>query len=251
MKRSYGALTYYADQDYQTTTGARTQDFKRPRVAAIPVRTSALTMAQKREVDREILRITRNKADKNVANADSGTAGTAVPNDGIVTSVLQNIVQGDSSVNNFQGEGITPLGLTVRWEWENSGADSLNMVRIMVIQFFGTGPASPPGAVAYLSNVGGALAPLSNKDWEFRKQFKILADSNAIQLQNDATFVGGNGQAVTGKFYIPGRKIRKIFFGIDGVIQKNDLAILAITDSEVANHPILKWCSQLVFTDNS
>jgi len=166
---------------------------------------AGLTAAQIAQVDREIVRVTRNRADKNATNFF--LAATACTNAVLCEDVAVNLVHGDGSLDNFQGEGIIPQGLTVRYNFSQVATTTpLEQVRVLVVQYYGPGTLANAGGANYiLNNVGGSRAALSVKDWVNRKQFKILRDSDAIQLQDGTIGGGGNGGGCMWKVLHPSK----------------------------------------------
>lgn len=220
---------------------------KRRRLTSRARNGGGVTLAQ---VDKEIRRIQRRDADKRVGNKT--VAPASVTSAGTVASILSTLELGDSSINRFQGEGIQPTGLTIRYNFDASTllqTESYGTVRFMVIQWIANGSASALGAGEFLTNVGGAQAPYSAKEWDNRKNFKVLSDSGPIMLQVLTGQVGGNGYAVANTIYVPGNKMSKISFDGDGNVSRGDIVVLVISDSSATPHPLCQYVSQLVYTD--
>lgn len=245
-------MTYY---DQRNAGGYGLRPLKRYRSARL-ANNVALAPATRVAVDREIRRIKRKDADKISIqeNNDSGggTAQTAVTWLGAMRSVYGNAGQGDGSINQFNGEGFEPLSLRVRWQWEvDIDEGDYSTVRIIIIQYFAEGSAAVAGPSTFLGNVAGANAALSYFDWDNRKTYKVLADTGPMTMLHD--FGSGSPPIQSGVLYVPGRKMRKTWFKNDGTLQKNDISIIMISDSNSAssNHPLVRWTSQLIGTDNS
>jgi len=207
----------------------------------------ALTPAVRVAVDREIRRMKRLDTDKRATMVT--VSNNAVPATGDVRSVLSSMALGDASEDKFQGEAITPIGLTVRFKIDCTAADNYNAVRLLLVQWNGSGPASTGGAARYLNSVGSIMTPFQGKEWGNRKNFRVLADTGPIVMQSSAIGAGGNGELYVGQIYVNGKKFRKVSFDEDGTVVRGDIAVVIVTDSTTSSHPIVDWASQLSYID--
>lgn len=207
--------------------------FKKPR-----------TVSTQTVVAREVAKQMARKSDyKQTLQRDIAAVG--IPNTGYTLDLLNALSRGDNGVNNFEGSSIDVKSLKIRCH--TIAQDGTQCMRIIVYQWFDA--ASPaPGDILSTTSLGTVTAPLSPRAWPTTK-YRILHDE-LFQLQNTATFVGGNGTDKVSEIFVPGKKIQRIEFNQGTAVpQKGGLYLLAVSDSAALNHPALYSAWEMVFTD--
>jgi len=208
-----------------------------------PRTTSALAVTQ--EVKRQLA---RNEDYKQATVRNS----TTVDSNGSIVFPLINLTRGDNSVNNFEGSKVTIKNFRIRHSI--AAADGANKVRVIVgvwnadqasLAAYGT----PGQAILDAAVVPSTLSPLAQRRWENKALFKILADKT-YQLQNTATFVGGDGPIICDTIYVPGFKFPQVWMQATGTNgQMHVPFVLYISDSNLPTHPAIDYAMETVFTD--
>lgn len=198
---------------------------------------STLSPAQSAAVRKEVARQMSVKADyKHCLNSRSTSA--TIDYSGTTYDLLENLARGTNPVNGFLGLKITPKSIRIRGTCHI--ADSTNVMRIMVLQWYDSGSPVPSGII---NNTGSIAAPYGSRYWTNKKNIKVLKDELII--------LDGYHPIAKVDIYVPGSKIRDIWFqsGSDAA-QDNGLFMLAISDSSTTTHPYFTWVSEIVFTDS-
>jgi len=119
-------------------------------------------------------------------------------------------------------------------------ADATNLVRVFVIQVITTGT---PTVSNLLQSVGNIRAPLSSLDVHYDKTYRVLADR---LYSVDTT-------SVVQKYFkikIGMRQMRPIHFqGASGAYETGGLYVLAVSDSAIAAHPIMRMYWRIHYKD--
>lgn len=202
-----------------------------------PAQSIATTQLIKREMKKNI----------DVKYTDVSSILQNVSSSGLIQSCLANLVRGDSGLNNFNGNTITPIGLTVNFGCQTD--QNYNFVRVMVIQWLDSGTPVLSGLLA--TTVSGS-APFSGVLVTNRKEIRVLSDTTFAVAPTAAagtTTVLGNGH-FTKKIFIPGRKIQKIRFqsGAD-TCQHGNIYVVSVSDDSLVSYPQLTFFSRLSFSD--
>lgn len=180
---------------------------------------------------------------------DSGLSTTGVSNGGQITSLLGNLIRGDTGYDNFTGNNIIPQAITLKYYWTTNQA--YNVVRLMVFQWF---DSSSPLVSGILQSVGiASLSPISPTLVTNKPLMKVLYDRThtLAPTASDATFTTvayGTVDPVT--VYIPGKKLRKVKYNASSTaIQDGNIYCLVISDDVLATHPAVTWYARVTFSD--
>lgn len=206
------------------------------KAAIIPSPKPTLSLAQSQAVRREVNKQLARKAEyKQTLN--SRTNATTIDYSGTVYSLLENLVRGDSSLNNFDGSSISVKSIRIRGEM--FPADGSNVLRMIVFQWRDSGTPSVSGII---NNSGTPLGPFGTRYFANKKTMKILADRICIaHTYKPACLVD---------IFVPGNKIRPTWFQTSNDSPaSNGLFFLVISDSSTVAHPAFQWTSEVVFTD--
>lgn len=167
---------------------------------------------------------------------------------GVVFGLSTLLSRGDAAVNNFEGHSIDPKSLKVRWI-SYPGTDSHNSMRLMIVQWFDDAIPGNAGAFLTGSYIGTVDAPLATRLHTNRPLMKILWDYRYV-LNNDTGDPGSDGPFHVPEVYIPGKRLRRMFFNSTGTrCQKGEIYLVAISDSTVLDHPGVKASVEMIFTD--
>lgn len=168
---------------------------------------------------------------------------------GLVFGLSSVLSRGDNGVNQFEGTHIEPKSLKIRWRLENTTADTFNMIRIMVVQWFDDAIPTNAGFVLDGSDLGTIHAPLSARLWTNRPNYKILFD-HVEYLNNTANSPGSEGPHKYVETYIPKNKLKRIYFNTSSTrAQRGEIYLVAISDSTAIGHPGVSGTFDMIFTD--
>lgn len=144
----------------------------------------------------------------------------------------------------YVGTSVKPTWITFRGYVEANG-DQFNHVRIIVVQWNKGAPVSLTTSDILQYN-GNMRTPFSPYDVDMKRKFRVLYDK-VYTVINDT----GSGRVVSKiHFNIPAKKLRKITY-VDGAgnVEQGEIRMYAVSDSTVANHPILQGYGRVYFTD--
>jgi len=223
---------------------------KRPRRAYLdkqstPKRIRTLTPAQTLATSQLIKRELRRVGD--VKYADTSSATQNITSTGAIVSLFANMARGDLGTNNFSGNTISPIGITV-----NIGvntAEPYNFCRVMILQWLDSGTPNVNGILA--STVSG-IAPFSPVLVTNRKEIRVLSDTILSVAPPSGTSAANYGHGVfTKKIFIPANKLDKIRFNASSAtVQHGGLFMLYISDDAVATtYPKISYYTRVSFTD--
>jgi len=189
--------------------------------------------------------------DSTLSNAQALSAGN-------IEDLTQNLVRGNTALNNFLGSMIDIVSISVRIQLvagESStlipvGPDTNNMTRFVVFQWL----ADTVPLLQDIFQYTGGFAPLSPFKQENAEKLNILADrcysTNLVCFQQTALGTTSSGNAINDKIYIKGRKVAPVSFRNTGVaVSSNDIYMVIVCDSAFAPHPIYTYASRITFID--
>jgi len=160
---------------------------------------------------------------------------------GSIQAVLGNLVRGDNGINGFDGNTISPIGVTIKFAMHTDQV--YNFCRFMVFQWL---DSSTPAVSGILQSQSTGLAPFSSVLVTNRKEIRVLSDTQ-IALTPGATGVNGVFQK---NIFIPGRKLAKIRYNsTTNVVQHGGIFILTISDDVLTAYPQCTWYARVSFTD--
>jgi len=169
-------------------------------------------------------------------------ASVSVDFSGTVFNLLTGLVRGDAS-NNFDGMSIQPLHLVLRYAWNSSVANSSNLVRLIVFQWF---EATAPTPAAVLAGIGAATAPLQPTLIQNKRLYKVLHDS----FEGLSSPFSGGVDIITRTVYIPEKRLRRVIYQTAAdVIVTGGIWMLAISDDGVADYPDLQYSAEVKFME--
>lgn len=136
------------------------------------------------------------------------------------------------------GDQITVRSIELDWIW--SAADSFNIVRTIVFQWFPSG--TPTASDLLILSVSLPYISPYNHDQRFK--YKILMD-----VMNSVSTTSGQYAIVKRKYILGGFK-RKIQYDAGGTNGTNKIYILTVSDSGVVINPTVNYIAKLNFSDN-
>lgn len=252
MKRSYTAAQLRYPKQW------RAAKVRRVGSALTDIKTQALTadqyIATQEIAKQSIKRSKAREADKHVTKI--GNYQQEIGSAGFVVSLLANLVRGDSPIQ-YEGEKIRPTYIEVNMlidltGLQNGTYESLDTIRLWVVQ---TSTATTTGQQTtypyYFTGIANSSGrPFDTVNWDNRKNFRILRDSGPIVFSNVTGHANCNGSAAPFRFKINANELRSVFFNQSGGVEKNDIFLVAVTDSSLTPYPLLTWNAHVEFTDN-
>lgn len=182
---------------------------------------------------------------------DNALNQAAVTSSGTVLSCLQNLVRGDVGLNNFDGNTITPQGLTVKYCFNSN--QSFNQVRVMCFQWMDSAVPTLAGIVQNNTTNLGTLSPILITNREY---IRVLYDKTHIMAPTagvpDTTAVLSIwGQATcNGQFFIPAKRMKKIRFNSGtNSVQDGNIYCLLVSDDSAPSYPAISIYTRLSFYD--
>jgi len=219
-----------------TTAPYSNRPFKKPRQVTVQT-------AVRQEVKRQIARTMDVKQCFGRDTAPVGAAAT-----GYILDLMTPLSRGDGGTNNFEGSKIIPKSLKIRYQV--GATDINNLVRVILFQWDkdSVGAAPVPIDILTAAALGTSLAPLSARHWP-PVHYTILYDK-LIQMQNNAGFSGGLGTTVAREIFIPGSKLKPIYFDPNSYTQtQGAIYMLYVSDSLAIGHPTVLTGWDMPFTD--
>lgn len=224
---------------------------KRPRRAALTkyetpskrIRTlsPAQTLATSQLIKRELRRV------GDVKYSDTSGSLTNITSTGAIYSLFANMARGDLGTQNFSGNTVSPIGITVNFGINT--AEPYNFCRVMIFQWLDSGTPNVSGILA--STVAG-IAPFSPVLVTNRKEIRVLSDTILSVAPNAGSTAApyGNGCFVK-KIFINGSKLEKIRFNASSAtVQHGCLYMLVISDdATAATYPQINYYTRVSFTD--
>lgn len=212
-----------------------------PRKKARTTNTSPLAVTQA-IVRKELRKNTDWKyTDVSLANANMTSTGS-------VTSLLNNMVRGDTGLDNFGGNIVTPQAITFRYSINTS--QTFNLCRVIIFQWF---DSAIPSVAGILQSTATSIATMSPILITNKSYIKVLHDqthSLAPTASGDTTVLG-YGVTEPTKVYIPGKRLRPIRFNATAnTVQDGNIYMLLISDDSVINYPQITLYSRITFSDN-
>lgn len=195
---------------------------------------------KRRKVQQRAGPLMRPKASKgDVKYCDSTGTGVGVDYTGLISSAFTNLTHGDGALNQFNGNSLTVINWTVKYEVTLGAAGSTNMLRVMLFQWDSSAAVTPAGI---LQTTGSVIAPLSAKNANVYPNIRVLSDK--VYTLND------NNPNEVDTIYISGKKLTPVEFVPTGVsINKGALYLLAISDDGAVAYPQFKAFSRVTFND--
>lgn len=205
-----------------------------------PVSKRARSLAVTQEVQREVNKALRKKMD--FKYTDVGIINQNITSSGTITSLLSNLARGDDGHDNFEGNQITPQGLTVKYYAETN--QTFNACRVMIFQW---NDSSTPALSGILQNTAVGTAIVSPTLVTNKPLIKVLYDKHWVFAPCDPN---GGFAVFQDTIYIPGKRLRKVDFNsTTAVVQKNNIYVLYISDDFISTYPHLTFWARTTFSD--
>lgn len=208
---------------------------KRARMATAP--------AVKAEVARQLRAnsdIKYTDVSSNYANANTNT----------ITSATVNLTRGTAGLDNFLGNHITPVGFQGKFTLTSASVGTFNVVRVLVFQWF---DASVPTISGILQAYSPPLNTLSPPLVTNKNQMRVLYDKAFYMspTASDATTTPTGLGGVTGKFYIPGNRLKKLKFNSgSNAVQDGGIYVAYLSDDATVPQPQGAAYHRLAFMDS-
>ena len=210
--------------------------YKRPRTQSDQKMAAIARAAAKREMART----------GDLKYTDNNINNTSVTSSGSFYSVLGTLTRGDNGFNNFEGNTITPRGLTCKYMFNTNQV--FNQVRVLCFQWF---DATTPLLSGVLQNTATNLSTLSSTSVTNRNYIKVLYDQTHViaPTAGDGSTPIGLGICY-GQFFIPAKRMRKIRFNSSsGAVQDGNIYILLVSDDIAPTYPAVNLYTRLSFYD--
>jgi hypothetical protein len=167
------------------------------------------------------------------------TGGVDFTGTGTVFDLCAALSRGDAAIDQFTGQQLNPISLTIRLGWNTTQAFST--CRLMVFQW---ADASVPVASGLYQFLGTNLAPYSPLFWTNHPKIHVLCD------ETTTIFPVAGSQAAT-NMILRCNKMKKIYFDATAAVsyQMNGLYAVAVSDDGIAAYPQLDFISELRFQD--
>lgn len=131
---------------------------------------------------------------------------------------------------------------SLRISYEATVADSTNMVRFIIVQWFPNSTLLAPTSSYVLSTIGSALAPQSPYIHDYKNQFNVLYDKVHI-LSTDYP-------RIVRKFWLKMKWAKKVINFSAGTSEgSNHLYMIRISDSSAVTHPTSNILTRLNYDD--
>jgi len=199
--------------------------------------------------DRHIHVIARQEARKVISkkieskNADLYNTAFNIDYNGSFHSVAAALNRG-SAGNQFIGDSIMPTHLRVKWAI--IGADTFNVLRVIVFQNKAGGI---PVAGTLLQVSASVITPLSAYNRDYSDTYKVLFDEFYGTVGYPSAASPTNTSQITGDIRIPAKKLHKLDFNSVGSVTLGDIYIVFLSDSSVVTPPIGQFYARLYFKD--
>lgn len=149
--------------------------------------------------------------------------------------------RGTAPINQFVGNRINLINLTMRWAF--SFGDTTNICRVSIFQILGN--LAGAGTTNFYVTPTLPLSPINSNPVV---PFNTLYDKVFGLYQQDS--VGPVGNIRVGKAFIPGSRLEPMIFPtVLGTPTSGEIVICALSDSVIAPNPGFIFYAQIKFTD--
>lgn len=190
-------------------------------------------------VAREVRRQEIRQAEKRQTDV-SGTIAASYS--GIIINLLNNLIIGDEEENQFQGNKITPTGITLRYRC--IVADATNLMRVILVQ--GTQGQMPTEA-QLLTSVGNIRTPLSSFSINFHGNVRVLHDKLYYMDTEHPHRYPKDKDNNWKTIYISAKKLQKITLATGSAIYQGALFLYCYSDSSIVAHPSVEYYSSVKY----
>lgn len=212
-------------------------DFDKPRRVVVRNRRVRGRKLNKRQLN-QVKRIVHSSIEDKSLDVAVSTAAIDYTT-GVIANLQTGLVRGNAEQSNYIGGKITPTKLMIRYQI--LGADTTNMVRIVVLQ--NKANAGVPTAATVFESVSNIRAPLSAFEINFNDTYRVLYD----RLHN--LVLSGDTAQRTGMIRLFRKKLHPIIFDATNALEAYGLWLVAISDSSAVTHPTLQLYSRLTYED--
>jgi len=162
---------------------------------------------------------------------------TGIDYNGLRTSLFGNLSRGDTGKNNYDGNGVVPTSISLRYSMVPQNAT--DMLRVIVAQQI---KGALPTAAQLLDTVGNIGTPLSSYNRPYKATVKILSDK-LYRLSNNEF---GN---YTDEIYIKGKNLRPLeVLSSAQTTVSGDIALYVYSQISAAG-PTFNFCSEITYVD--
>lgn len=156
-----------------------------------------------------------------------------------VTDPLQTLARGTDG-NDYIGDKISPSYFRVNWIASAGTTDTYNYIRFLIIQ--DKDVVGTPTLSSIFQNTSNPI--ISELNTNYRHEYNVLYD----KVLNLANYTG-YPHPYSGHIKIKGKRMRQIRFNSAGSCNAGQLWLVAVSDSNAVNHPILGLYTRLYFKD--
>lgn len=177
---------------------------------------------------------------------DNSLNNSAISSTGTIYNVLGQLTRGDAGINNYDGNTVTPQGLTVKYSWNTN--QTFNTLRVMCVQWF---DAAIPVTTGILQSGTTNLVCLSPINITNREFIRVLYDKTIVIAPTAGGDTTPIGLGVNyGQFFISANRMKKIRYNASANnIQDGALYILLVSDDIAPTFPAINLYSRLSFYD--
>lgn len=207
-------------------------------------RTTSLNQTIRNTVQREVRKEKARMDD--LKYTDTAVNNQSVTSSGTIYNVLGNLVRGDNGLNGFDGNTITPRGLTVKYMFNTNQV--YNQVRLLCFQWM---DSAVPTLAGIVQNNTTNISTLSSILVTNRSFIRVLYDKTHViaPTAGDGSTPIGLGVCY-GQFFIPQTRLKKIRFNSGtSSVQDGAIYILVVSDDSAPTYPAVNMYTRLSFYD--
>lgn len=189
---------------------------------------------------------------------DTVTVTTGVTNSATIIPLTQNLSRGTNSFNEFIGNTINPVSISVKMHLtscQNSGLlgigpDTNNMIRVLLFQWLGEDTPTQAD-IFQLGSTNSILSPLECQNYS---KLNVFADRQynfwltVFQANGAAETVSGTSHC--DQIYVKGKKIMPVsFLQSAATVNDNNIYLCIVSDSTITPHPAASIYTRLTYVD--
>lgn len=179
---------------------------------------------------------------------DRSLYNNSITSSGTVFTVHHLLVRGDDAFNNFDGNTVYPVGLSIKWACESN--QTYNYVRFLFFQWMEN---TVPTMADLLQDTSTGIATMAAVNVNTKGRMNVLYDKHVVIAPSAG---GGSGAVVlgygpkNGKTYIPGSRLMPIRFQVGATtIISGGIYCLIVSDDSLATYPTASIYTRLAFKD--
>lgn len=212
------------------------------------VRGSRSAKKRARQPRNLVLNAPRYNPKAEVKYTDRSLYNNSSTNTGSIFSLHHLLVRGDDVFNNFEGNVVYPVGLSIKWACETN--QSYNYVRLMFFQWM---DGSVPTISDVLQDTTTGIGTMCAVHVNTKGIMNVLYDKHIVIAPS-----AGGGSAATvlgwgpknGKTYIPGKRMCPIRFKVGtNTVMSGTIYCLMLSDDSLATYPTVSLYTRLAYRD--